>query len=313
MPTNPVNTLNNEKSNMDIIRFLVGAGIGMFQPVGITMLSDLFYETKARAVGVYATFFSLGEVAAPLIFPVFLPAFKVPFEISGILSALAIALVILFVPNVYKREKRTKIKISNLLNRNSVILLISMFVFGIAVFAGFDTYYSSYLIHFIHLSPGLAGIVYSFGGIGGAILSVPIGMFGDRLNRRYGMLLSGALFTIGSLGMFYLARDAITQGIFVFIFGAGFGTFENVAVAFGQDYTPDETAGMIGGSVLGIYNIGAMIGGPLFGYVLVSSGYLDAGILTVIIPAIIMLAILSFTKKPVYKKDMPLKPDFFKN
>lgn len=295
-----------------VFRFLVGAGIGTFQPVGITMLSDLFYSTKARAVGVYATFFSLGEVVAPIVFPIFLPAFRVPFEISGILSTLAIILVVLFVPNVYKRKDKVKVKLKSLLNRNSIILLVSMFVFGIAVFAGFDTYYSSYLIHFIHLSSGLAGLVYAFAGIGGVILSVPIGMFGDRYNRRYGMLLSGILFTVGSLGMFYLARTAITQTIFVFIFGAGFGTFENVAVAFGQDYTPDETAGMIGGSVLGIYNIGAIIGGPLFGYVLVSSGYLNAGIFTVIIPAIIMLVIISFTKKPEYNKDMPMKPDFIK-
>ena len=276
------------------------------------MLSDLFYSTKARAVGVYATFFSLGEVAAPLVFPAFLPAFRVPFEISGILSLLAIILVILFVPNVYKKEDRVKVQLKSLINRNSIILLVSMFIFGIAVFAGFDTYYSSYLIHFIHLSSGLAGVVYAFAGIGGVILSVPIGMFGDHYNRRYGMILSGILFTVGSLGMFYIARTAITQAIFVFIFGAGFGTFENVAVAFGQDYTPDETAGMIGGSVLGIYNIGAIVGGPLFGYVLVTSGYLNAGIFTVIIPAIIMLIIISFTTKPKYNKDMPMKPDFIK-
>jgi MFS family permease len=295
-----------------VFRFLVGAGIGTFQPVGITMLSDLFYSTKARAVGVYATFFSLGEVAAPLVFPAFLPAFRVPFEISGILSLLAIILVILFVPNVYKKEDRVKVQLKSLINRNSIILLVSMFIFGIAVFAGFDTYYSSYLIHFIHLSSGLAGVVYAFAGIGGVILSVPIGMFGDHYNRRYGMILSGILFTVGSLGMFYIARTAITQAIFVFIFGAGFGTFENVAVAFGQDYTPDETAGMIGGSVLGIYNIGAIVGGPLFGYVLFTSGYLNAGIFTVIIPAIIMLIIISFTTKPKYNKDMPMKPDFIK-
>ncbi len=293
-----------------IFRFLVGAGIGTFQPVGITMLSDLFYSTKARAVGVYASFFSLGEVAAPIVFPLFLPDFKVPFEISGIMSLIAIILVILFVPNVYKKKEKIKVKLKEFMNRNSIILLASMFIFGIAVFAGFDTYYSSYLIHFIHLSPVVAGVVYAFGGVGGLILSVPIGMFGDKTNRRFGMLLSGILFVVGSLGMFYLARTALTQGIFVFIFGAGFATFENVSVAFGQDYTPDTTAGMMGGAVLGVYNIGAIVGGPLFGYLLVSTNYLDAGIYSVILPAIIMLVIIGFTKRPVYKKDIPLKPDF---
>lgn len=295
-----------------IFRFLVGAGIGTFQPVGITMLSDLFYSTKGKAVGVYTVFFSAGEVVAPLVFPIFLPAFKIPFEISGILSAIAIILVMLFVPNVYKKKDRVKVFIKQLLNRNSIILLIAMFVFGIAVFAGFDTYYSSYLIHYVHLGSTLAGIVYAFGGVGGVILSFPIGMFGDRTNRRFGMILSGILFVIGSLGMFYFARTALTQGIFVFIFGAGFGTFENIAVAFGQDYTPDTTAGMIGGAVMGVYNIGAIVGGPLFGYVLSIGGYLEAGILTVIVPSIILLIVITFTKRPVYKKDMPLKPDYIK-
>ncbi len=299
-----------------IFRFLVGAGIGTFQPVGITMLSDLFYETKGRAVAVYASFFSLGEVAAPIIFPLFLPAFTVPFEISGVLSLIAVLLVVLFVPDVYKRKTTIKAhikKYAELLNRNTLILLVSMFIFGIAVFAGYDTYYSSYLIHFIHLTPTIAGIVYAFGGVGGLILSIPIGMFGDRTNRRYGMILSGTLFLIGSIGMFYLGRNALTQGIFVFIFGAGFGTFENIAVAFAQDYVPDNVAGFIGGTVMGIFNIGAIVGGPLFGYILVTSGYLDAGIFSVIVPSIVMLIILAFTKKPKYMKDMPLKPVYLKD
>jgi Arabinose efflux permease len=236
----------------------------------------------------------------------------VPFEISGILSAIAITLVILFVPNVYKKSEKVKVYLSKLFNRNSIILLISMFVFGIAVFAGYDTYYSSFLIHYIHLSTVVAGVVYAMGGVGGILLSIPIGMVGDRTNRRYGMLLSGFLFALGSVGMFYLAKTAFEQGIFVFIFGAGFGTFENIAVAFGQDYTQDASAGMIGGAVMGIYNVGAIVGGPLFGYVLSVSNYLEAGVLTVIIPAILMVIIISFTRRPVYNKEMPLKPEFSK-
>ncbi len=295
-----------------IFRFLVGAGVGIFQPVGITMLSDLFYSTQGKAVGIYTIFFSASGVVAPLIFPIFLPDFTIPFIISGILSLIAITLIVLFVPDVYKKKESAKMHIKQLLNRNSVILLIAMFIFGIAVFAGFDTYYSSYLIHYIHLNGTVAGFVYAFSGVGGMILSFPIGMFGDRTNRRFGMILSSSLFLIGSLGMFYFARTALTQVIFVFIFGAGFGTFENIAVAFGQDYTSDATAGMIGGAVMGIYNIGAMAGGPLFGYVLSIGGYLEAGVLTVIVPSIILLIVISLTKKPAYRKDMPLKPDYTK-
>jgi Arabinose efflux permease len=61
-----------------IFRFLVGAGIGTFQPVGITLLSDLFYSTKARAVAIYTVFFPLVRLLPPLSSPYFYPLLRCP-------------------------------------------------------------------------------------------------------------------------------------------------------------------------------------------------------------------------------------------
>ncbi|WP_201779402.1 MFS transporter [Acidiplasma cupricumulans] len=37
-------------------RLLVGVGVGMFQPAGVALLGDIFFETRGKAVSVWATF-----------------------------------------------------------------------------------------------------------------------------------------------------------------------------------------------------------------------------------------------------------------
>ena len=67
----------------------------IFQPAGVALLGDIFYETRGKAVSVWATFFSVGLFASPYLIEPFLPAFRLPFEISGEPATIAITINLL--------------------------------------------------------------------------------------------------------------------------------------------------------------------------------------------------------------------------
>ncbi|EQB74553.1 MAG: sugar transport permease [Ferroplasma sp. Type II] len=92
----------NTTPELFIARLGVGVGVGIFQPAGVALLGDIFYETRGKAVSVWATFFSVGLFASPYLIEPFLPAFRLPFEISGALAIIILMLVIMIIPVTYK-------------------------------------------------------------------------------------------------------------------------------------------------------------------------------------------------------------------
>lgn len=291
-------------------RFVVGIGVGMFQPAGVALLGDLFFETRGKAVSVWATFFGVGLFTSPYVISPFLPAFKIPFEISGVLAVIILALIFLVIPSTFKKVgKREKIKLSDAFNFNIIILSISIFFFGITLFAGYIGYFSDYLIKGLGIKTSSAAVIASAAGLGGFICAFPIGFTADRIGRKYMVIFASLLVALGSAGMFFLTSNYYGLIIFTFVFGAGWGVYVDILVALGQDSVSDVIAGSVTGFLFFIFNVGTIIGGPLYGAILGADHFKTASIVAVIIPSIIAFVVVLFAKS-VKKSNIDEKPKF---
>ena len=291
-------------------RFAVGIGVGMFQPAGVAVLGDLFFETRGKAVSVWATFFGVGLFTSPYVISPFLPAFRIPFEISGVLAIIILTLVYIFIPSTFKKiGKRPKIKISDAFNYNVILLSISIFFFGIALFAGYIGYFSDYLIKGLLFKSGSAAVIASSAGLGGFILAFPIGFTADRIGRKYMVIFASGLVALGSAGMFLLTTNFYGLIAFTFIFGSGWGVYVDILVALGQDSVSDTIVGSITGFLFFIFNVGTIIGGPFYAAVLGTNHYRTASTVAVVIPALIAFIVVLFTRK-VVTSNIEEKPKF---
>ncbi|WP_188681708.1 MFS transporter [Thermogymnomonas acidicola] len=291
-------------------RFVVGIGVGMFQPAGVSLLGDLFFETRGKAVSVWATFFGVGLFTSPYTISPFLPAFRVPFEISGVLAVIILALIYLFIPATFKKvERASGTGFRGIFNRNVVLLSVSIFFFGIALFAGYIGYFSDYLINGLHFTHSSAAVIASSAGLGGFICAFPIGFVADRVGRKYMVVLTSALVAAGSAGMFLLTTSYSGLIASTFIFGAGWGVYVDILVALGQDSVSDTVVGAVTGFLFFIFNVGTIIGGPLYGALLGSNHFRLASTVSVVIPTLIALIVVLFTRS-VTRSNIEERPKF---
>ena len=201
------------------------------------------------------------------------------------------------IPVTFKKEKpTTKLNIKNVFNRNIILLSISVFFFGIALFAGYLGYFSDYLIKGLLISKGNAAIIASMAGAGGFIMAFPIGYTADKIGRKYMVIITSLLIAFGSLGMFFLFTSFAGLIASTFIFGAGWGVYVDLLVALGQDSVEDRIVGTISGFLFFVFNVGTIIGGPLY-EALLSMGFKKTSLLSVIIPAFLAVLFVVFTKK----------------
>ncbi len=284
----------NSPFTLMISRFLVGVGVGMFQPAIIALLGDIFYETRGRAVSAFAVFFGLGLFIGPYLIAPFLPAFRIPFIISGVFSLVALVLFYLIIPKTYKKVERNSLSFKGMFNRNVLVLSVSIFLFGITLF-GYLGYYSEFLLKVLMLRASTAANISSMGGLGGLICAFPLGMLADKVGRKYIVSFASLLIAIGSIGMFGIAKTPAELLVATFLFGAGWGIYVDLTAALCQDSVDDSIAGTITGVIFLVFNIGAMLGGPLFSF-LKPMGFVSAGLITLGVSSILSLILTLFTQ-----------------
>lgn len=259
-------------------RFLVGIGVGMFQPALVALLGDILWETRSRAISIFALFFQGGIFIAPLFESRFLPAYRVPFLVA---SGVALILLVVFyavIPKTFKTQRVTRAPLRGLMNRNVMVLTLSVLCFGIALF-GFTGYFSAYLLKGLGMAPGVAAPIAGAAGLGGFLCAFPIGYLADRFGRKPFLVVAAVLVMMGSFGMFLVGRDVAGLILSTACFGAGWGSIVHLVAALGQDSVPDTVAGSVTGWMFMAFNVGAMMGGPLFAAFL-AHGYVTAGLVT---------------------------------
>lgn len=287
--------LANSTALLIIARLLVGVGVGMFQPAIIAFLGDIFPNTRGRAVSAFAVFFGGGVFVGPYLITPFLPHFQIPFVISFIVSVLSLLAFYLFIPKTYEKIEKHKIGMKGVMNRNVAVLSISIFFFGITLF-GFLGYYSDYLLKGLSISSGLAASIASMGGLGGFICAFPIGLLADKVGRRHIVKLAALLILIGSVGMFTVGSSSIALFILTFAFGAGWGMFVDLIATLAQDSVEENVAGTATGLIFLVFNVGAILGGPVFA-ALLPLGFVKAGLVTLGVSSLLSFVLAFLLRK----------------
>ena len=286
-----------------VMRLGVGVGVGIFQPAAAALLGDIFFETRGRALSLFSVLFGLGLFVGPYLIGPFLPHYRIPFVLSGIAALISLILFAIFIPRTYKVLEKQNIKLSGMFNRNVIILSLAIFLFGITLF-GFLGYYSDYLLNILRLNSGVSAGIYSMGGLGGLICAFPIGYLADKIGRKQGLILASLLIVIGSVGMFSVAHNVLLLFVLTFLFGAGWGIFVVLSIGLAQDSTHDAIAGSVTGWIYLIFNVGALLGGPMFS-LLIPLGFKAAGLITLGLSSIISF-VLSLLTRPVTRSNIEM-------
>lgn len=280
-----------------VARFLVGVGVGVFQPAIVALLGDIFFETRGRAVSAFAIFFGGGLFLGPLVDTPFLPHYSMPFLLSGIAAVLSLGAFQWIIPPIYKKVEKRPMRFGGIFHRNVWVLSGSIFMFGVALF-GYLGYYSEYLLKGLALSTSTAAGISSMGGLGGLVCAFPLGYLADRFGRKPIVTFACLLIMVGSLGMFSVSRNVLALYVLTFMFGAGWGIFVDLVATLGQDSVDDSMAGTVTGWLFLVFNVGALVGGPVFAAML-PLGFAAAGLVTLGLTSIVAFGLTLLTKPVV--------------
>ena len=293
-----------EFSQIILLRFLVGLGMALFFPPGVTLIAKYFRrESEGLSVGWFNAVFYVGGAIGLFVWSVLaeVVGWRLSVVISGGLGLLTALSLIIFVPKDGVSEHFT-IRIADLrrILSDRWLLLLNLELFGVVSGSSLvTTFMVYYLVNALRVRTALAGLIGSLAPLS-AILASPIfGLLHDKTrNARKLLFISGATLALGlliaSLGTIYSA--AISSMMVGFCLAAaltiGFAAARKVRPA-GPEY---ETL-----AVSWVNNIQMFAGfwSPIaFSILVVSFGYSHSWLIAASYTFLLISIILLRTGKP---------------
>jgi MFS family permease len=177
-------------------------------------------------------------------------------------------------------------------NLRTLIALMLAIFFWFVAFNGIDTWFTSFGVTKLNLSPGDAGMIFSVALIAFIIFAIPAGFIGTRFSRRWTIVTGLMLFTVILIIINFLQNLAVII-VLLAIGGASWALVNINSLPMVVDTSIDER--MLG-TYTGMYYIAsqlAAITGPaITGWVVDQSGG-DFGTIFVVVPIFFGLAIIS--------------------
>ncbi|HYZ16879.1 MAG TPA: MFS transporter [Candidatus Acidoferrum sp.] len=194
--------------DMLLYRAITGLGEAMQLTALLAIAAAYFSRYEGTAIGSGNFSFGIGAIVGPLLGGALLANthnWRVPMIAYGIIGFIAIGLIALAVrpwlsEAVAERRDASvgSQGASTLANRNTFLMILAC-IFGGFVIYGYLGMYPTFLREQLGYTPGQAGSVMSFYGIG-ALLSLTGGWLGDRYSPR--TVLSAAFVITGIVGYF---------------------------------------------------------------------------------------------------------------
>jgi len=206
---------STEFSQIILLRFLVGLGMALFFPPGVTLIAKYFQrEAEGLSVGWFNAVFYLGGAIGFFVWSVLaeIVGWRLSVVIGGGLGLLTALSLIIFVPKDSVSEHFT-IRIADLrrILSDRWLLLLNLELFGVVSGSSLvTTFMVYYLVNALRVRTALAGLIGSLAPLS-AILASPIfGLLHDKTrNARKLLFISGATLALGlsiaSLGTIYSA------------------------------------------------------------------------------------------------------------
>jgi MFS family permease len=228
----------------------------------------------------------------------------IPFVGGAVILCAAVALLFAFVREreasvvAQKDEEREGLDVLKKLRelpaanrRTLVFLMLAIFCWFVA-FNGIDTWFTSFGVTALGLSPGRAGQIFSVALIAFILFAIPAGFIGTRFGRRWTIVAGLVLFT-GILIVINMLQSVTVITILLAIGGASWALVNINSLPMIVDTSTDER--MLG-TYTGMYYIAsqsaAILGPAITGFVVDLSGG-DFRTIFVVVPAFFALAIVS--------------------
>lgn len=291
-------------ADMAIYRAMSGVGESMQNAALFSAVGAYFFAHRALALGTLNFAYGLGSFLGPYLGAKLAAAsgmWELPFYVYGVIGFAFVVLIGLFVtkrfteqvdPPATTRQRSVDHVPDVLWNRNIVALAITAVVVGIAMY-GYLGLYPTYLQEELNFTTEQAGFAASMFGLG-ALMGIPAGWIGDRLNQRNVMIIALLAGSVVGWLLFNGPTTPAAQNVLSFAEGAiasGF-LFVNIYSSMQRAVRP-HLIGRASGLYVASFFIPAALAGYVFSELVGLVGWGGAGLwqLTVL-PFVAVVALL---------------------
>jgi MFS family permease len=245
-----------------VMRFIIGITVaGLFATVESWINAKVTNTNRARTLSVYRLVDLFSVTAAQYVIP------AAGLEGALVFALISISLSLSLVPISLADKSNPAPPEAIRFDLKAVWNISPLAVVG-SIVVGLSTAAFRYLgpVYGQDIGMSITSIAnfMSAGIVGGVVLQYPLGLYSDRLDRRYIILVATAGSIISGL---YLAFGAgtseLANTIGVFIFGAFSLPLYSLCSAHGNDYAKPGEHALVSSGLLFFWSVGATIG-PLF-------------------------------------------------
>lgn len=290
--------------DMFAYRTLSGVGEALQNAALFSAAGAYFFANRAMALGSLNFAYGIGSFLGPLLGAHFATSYgnwRAPFIIYGSIGVVLVIVIAVFVSRRFTEQIESPMVSAGgfghvpekLYNRNLLLLAATAVVVGVAMY-GYIGLYPTFLQEQLGFTRGDAGLAASMFGIG-ALMGLPAGWLGDRLNQRNLMI---AALIAGSVVGYLLFNGPTTlapQVALSFAEGAlasGF-LFVNIYSAMQRAVRP-TMVGRASGLYVASFYIPAAFAGYLFSALVAAAGWGGAALWQLTILPLVAVVVLLF-------------------
>lgn len=280
------------------LRLLVGAAAGLLFVISEASVNAMAPEaSRGRIIGLYATLFSLGYAAGPLVVAVAGHEGWPPFLLAAAILSLGLVPARLAgaADHALGERERPHGGVLGTLSRTP-LPIATILVFGMIEAAFFALLPLWGLA--VGLSERLSALLLTVWIAGNIVLQTPIGWLGDRFGRRRVLASCLAVATLALVALHHLATVPAALWSLLALAGAAMGALYTLSLALlGQAFRGPEQAAANTAFIV-IFEVGVVLGPALGG---VATHWLgaEALLLATVLPMVLLLLALPRLRAPM--------------
>ena len=291
--------------DMLVFRALSGVGEALQNAALFSAVGAYFFARRSMALGSLNFAYGLGGFVGPVVGAQLAGTnqWRIPLVIYGLVGVAFCVVIGLGIRKTFTERQEVAGDLggrvddghmpARLYNRNILLLATAAVVVGMSMY-GYIGLYPTFLVTQLHWPTGQAALAASMFGLG-ALLGIPAGWLGDRVNQRTLMIVSLLVGAVVGYLLFNGPTSAVVQYVLSFAEGAiasGF-LFVNIYSAMQRSVRP-HLIGRASGVYVSAFYIPAAFAGYLFSALVAGTGWGGAAIWQLTVLPLIGVAALLF-------------------
>ena len=289
------------------VRAITGLGEGMQQTAMFAAAGAFFYLHRALAIGVLNFAFGAGAFIGPFFGGLILEetgSWRLPLYIYGAAGLIFVGIIAVAVSKRFTEAVAPDSSGSDggnvdtrmpneFFNRNSILSIVTAIATGLVLF-GYIGLYPTFLQSELGFDPSAAGLAASMFGAG-ALMGIPAGYLGDRINQRWVNIAGFAGVLITSYLLFFVVESPFPHYVLSFLYGTFASGFLFVNVyALMQRSVKTTMVGQASGTYITSLFGAAALSGYLFGFLVSRLDWSGAVAIQLMLVPIIAIIVLFF-------------------